>query len=68
MTTAFGNLRESRGELNHQLKTIEGDIELAKKVDPNLKFTILEDRKELEIDKFEEFGIPSNKRRCSLNE
>ena len=48
MSIAFGDHRESRGELNHQLKTIEGNIEEAKKVDPNLKFTILEDRKELE--------------------
>ena len=30
MSNAAGNLRESRGELNHQLKTVEEDIERAK--------------------------------------
>jgi len=48
MSTAAGNLRESRGGLNHQLRTVEGDIERAKNVEPNLKFTILEDKQELD--------------------
>jgi len=48
MSTNAGNLRESRGELNHQRKTVEGDIERAKSVDPNLKFTIVENKQKLE--------------------
>jgi DNA repair exonuclease SbcCD ATPase subunit len=48
MSTNAGNLRESRGELNHQHKTVEGDIERAKSVDPNLKFTIVENKQKLE--------------------
>lgn len=48
MSNAAGNLRESRGELNHQLKTVEEDIERAKKVEPDLKFAILEDKQKLE--------------------
>ena len=48
MSNAAGNLRESRGELNHQLKMVEEDIERAKDVEPNLKFTILEDKQKLE--------------------
>lgn len=48
MSSAAGNLRESRGELNHQLKTVEEDIERAKKVEPDLKFTILVDKQKLE--------------------
>jgi len=47
MSNIEGDLRESRGKLNHQLKTVEEDIERAKKVDPNLKFTIIEDRQQL---------------------
>jgi len=47
MSNVEGDLRETRGELNHQLKTVENDIERAKKVDPNLKFTIIEDRQQL---------------------
>jgi DNA repair exonuclease SbcCD ATPase subunit len=47
MSDAAGDLRESRGELNHQLKTVEGDIKGAKNVEPNLKFTLLEDEQEL---------------------
>jgi len=48
MSNNAGNLRESRGELNHQRKTVEGDIERAKSVDPNLKFTIVENKQKLE--------------------
>lgn len=48
MSNTAGNLRESRGELNHQLKTVQEDIERAKKVEPNLKFIIIEDKQKLE--------------------
>ncbi len=47
MSKVEGDLRETRGGLNHQLKTVRKDIERAKKVDPNLKFTIIEDRQQL---------------------
>jgi hypothetical protein len=48
MSFRAGNLREQRGELNGQRKSIEEDIEKAKNVDPNLKFTIIEDRHKLQ--------------------
>ena len=48
MLVLRGNLREERGELNGQCKTIKEDIELAKNVDLNLKFTIIEDKQNLQ--------------------
>ena len=67
MSKVEGDLRETRGELNQQPKTVEKDIERFKKVDPNLKFTIIEDRQHLKpIGKFEaNSGISGNKRRRS---
>jgi len=48
MSIAAGNLRESRGELNGLRKSIKKDIKRGKNVDPELKFTIIEDKQKLQ--------------------
>tara|TARA_B110000483_G_scaffold242559_1_gene328769 strand:+ start:71 stop:2752 length:2682 start_codon:yes stop_codon:yes gene_type:complete len=48
ITFLAGNLRERRGELNGQRKSIDENIKKAKSVDPNLKFTIHTNRQKLQ--------------------